>query len=97
MEVEFSRSRNDLFWRCYCPVCYQNNYTFTTLRWTGYDDDHWWNNIAPKRSKQTCPICKTMFRLDFETNKVEECKETDDKPVAGEGNTKSNNIGGNNE
>ena len=40
-DIEFDRYSNDLYWKYNC-VCGQK------LGCTGYYDDNWWDNVAPK-------------------------------------------------
>lgn len=44
-KARFSQSRNDMYWSIYAGDA-------GFVRWTGYDDDYWWKNIAPSKNWQ---------------------------------------------
>lgn len=64
MDAKFSQSRNDLHWSIYI-----SGEGF--IRWAGYDDDFWWDNIATDKDQMT-RIGKdgTRYLLDPHANTV---------------------------
>lgn len=64
--ADFSQSRNDLYWKVYAG---EDGF----IRWTGYDDNYWWSNIATSERRQTRVGPKTgrVFVLNPATNAVE--------------------------
>ena len=40
-KAKFTHLNRDLFWRLY-------TLEDGSIRWTGYDDSNWWDNVAPK-------------------------------------------------
>lgn len=64
MIAEFSKSQNDLFWKYRLP-------TGEIIRWSGYDDTNWWNNVSETdrfRNKQDSN--GNIYRLDPNTDEV---------------------------
>ena len=73
MKATFSKLRNDLFWE----YLHYENCEFFWCKWTGYNDEYWWNNVAPKyRIKEVIGDKGTVktFGIDFRTNEVKELK-----------------------
>lgn len=64
---------NDLFWTWY-HLDFSNDRHMQKISWTGYNDHYWWNKVAPQQNTQSCS-CGKKFRIDFETNEVEEITE----------------------
>lgn len=65
LEAEFSQSRNDLYWKVFDQ---QDKF----VRWAGYDDDFWWENVAkdPKRFTRVGAVSGKTYYLDPHTSKV---------------------------
>lgn len=71
--ADFDQLRNDLFWDF-------NEYDLTTshfhkVKWTGYNDNYWWNNVATQEGYniKKCE-CGKSFQLNYNNNEVEELK-----------------------
>ena len=58
--ARFEQIRNDLFWTLY------DSESDKLIRWQGYDDSYWWQNI----SKTDQFRVRGKYRLDPITNKV---------------------------
>lgn len=72
--AEFSIHRNDMFWNC-CLLDCDNNFEFYHIRWSGYNDANWWDNVSEKASVVTCKGDKgteKKFKLDYKTLDVVE-------------------------
>jgi hypothetical protein len=63
--ARFSKSRNDLSW--------DTRIDGETLRWTGYNDDYWWDKVSKSGAARE-RVTKTgrRFVIDFETSIVTE-------------------------
>lgn len=63
--AEFSQSRNDMYWKVYVP---EDGF----VRWGGYDDDYWWNNVSKSDRARTRIGEKTgrVYLIDFKTGRV---------------------------
>jgi hypothetical protein len=59
-KVRFQQLRNDLFWEVW------DDETQKTVRWSGYDDGYWWQNVATSEEWQT----RGKYRLNPTTNIV---------------------------
>lgn len=68
--ARFEQMRNDLFWEAHCPKCWQNGRQFTLLKWWGYNDRNWWDNVAPKAATRKCPKCSSSIQIDFRTREI---------------------------
>lgn len=63
--ADFDQSRNDLSWKLWAG-------DDKFIRWSGYDDSYWWDNVSPTpgfRERKGAVTGRT-FRLDPETNEV---------------------------
>jgi hypothetical protein len=60
MQARFQRLRNDLFWEIFDRE--QDKF----IKWMGYDDSFWWNNVANSEQFQV----RGKYRLDPFTNEV---------------------------
>lgn len=72
--AEFSIHRNDMFWKC-CLLDSNNGYEFFHVRWSGYNDSFWWDNVSEKNSVTTCKGNKgteKKFKLNYKTLDVVE-------------------------
>ena len=72
--AEFQRLGNDLYWD-FCRLIYQpeneqEKIHFCHVKWIGYDDNYWWNNVSLKEKEGICPKCGRKYAIDFKTNKV---------------------------
>ena len=73
--AEFSISRNDMFWNCYIYDWDGEIYESFHIRWSGYNDANWWDNVSEKASVVTCKGDKgteRKFKLDYKTLDVVE-------------------------
>ena len=61
----FSQLGNDLFWSFFVPG-------IGTIRWGGYGDAYWWQNIAHSEQFTTQKKEGRTFVLDVKTGFVEE-------------------------
>lgn len=74
--AEFSIHRNDMFWKC-CLLDSNNGFEFFHVRWDGYNDSFWWDNVSEKASVAICKGTKgteKKFKLNYETLDVVEVK-----------------------
>jgi len=60
MQARFQQLRNDLFWEIF------DNEQNKLIRWTGYDDYYWWNNVAKSKEFQV----RGKYQLNPVTNEV---------------------------
>lgn len=68
-KAEARHLRNDLFWE----MCFFDMITneFVNLRWTGYNDGFWWNNVAPTEQARVKKVNNgKSYKIDFATNEV---------------------------
>lgn len=68
--AEFSISRNDMFWRCCISDWDGEIFEFYHIKWSGYNDANWWDNVSEKASITTCQGDKgtvKKFKLDYKT------------------------------
>lgn len=64
VEAKFSQSRNDLHWSLWAG---EDGF----VRWSGYDDSFWWDNISPKAEwRLQYGKSGTRYTLDPRTNRV---------------------------
>lgn len=63
--AEFDQLRNDLYWKF--PAGADG-----LIRWTGYDDDYWWERVSkdPRTRTRRGEITGRTFVIDFETGEV---------------------------
>ncbi|KAF5072870.1 hypothetical protein DSECCO2_197580 [anaerobic digester metagenome] len=68
-----SYSGNDLFWEFVIPTFWTKDIKIvpnsTILRWSGYDDEYWWENVGNKPSQQS-DKAGNIWELDYVTNEV---------------------------
>lgn len=64
-KAEFSQSRNDMRWKLYDR---EDGY----IRWGGYNDRNWWDNVAPTDSarNRVGKVTGRTYRLDHRTGEV---------------------------
>ena len=60
MQARFQQLRNDLFWEVF------DSEQGKSIKWMGYDDSYWWNNVAKSEQFQV----RGKYRLDPFTNEV---------------------------
>ena len=60
MKARFEQIRNDLFWR------YWDNEERKTIKWSGYNDSFWWDNVSKTDQFQV----RGKYRLDPITDEV---------------------------
>jgi len=72
-DANFKSYGNDLYWDA---LLYENN-VFTKLKWTGYDDKYWWENVAPQRGRKV--VDGRTFEIDFNEDKIYEIKNLEEK------------------
>lgn len=65
----FNSYSRDLFWSIFEGG--------KTCRWSGYDDDYWWNNVANTEQFQVREHEGRRYRLNPETNEVFLCPNTE--------------------
>lgn len=73
-KAEFNIVRNDMFWRC-CILDSNNKFEFFHIRWSGYNDANWWDNVSERASVATCKGDKgtvKKFKLNYRTLEVVE-------------------------
>jgi hypothetical protein len=62
-QARFEQLSNDLYWRVYDGQCF--------IRWTGYDDVYWWNNVATQDSwRRRTGSDGRVYTLDPNTDTV---------------------------
>lgn len=73
--AEFRIHRNDMFWSC-CLYTYEDGeFEWYHIRWSGYNDAYWWDNVSEKASIVVCKGDKgteKKFKLDYKTLDVVE-------------------------
>lgn len=74
-EAKFHISRNDMFWEC-CLYTYEDGeFEWYHVKWSGYNDSFWWDNVSEKASIVTCIGDKgteKKFKLNYNTLDVVE-------------------------
>lgn len=68
--AEFRISRNDMFWSCCIHDWDGETFEFYHIKWSGYNDANWWDNVSKKASITTCKGDKgteKKFKLDYKT------------------------------
>lgn len=65
-QAAHSQMRNDLYWSIFTGED-------GTVRWIGYDDSNWWENVAPTEHARTRVGKNTgaKYVIDFTTGLVE--------------------------
>lgn len=70
-KAEHSQLCNDLFWRYGFFDILTGEYS--TIRWQGYNDGFWWNNVAPTdQARNRKGVNGRNYRIDFTNNIVYE-------------------------
>lgn len=65
--ARLNRLGNDLFWEY---NYFDENDTFHMLRWTGYDDAYWWNEVEPELAKKIRVDNGKSYMINYETLEV---------------------------
>lgn len=65
VQAKFGQSRNDMYWSLYAG---EDKF----IRWGGYDDAYWWQNVAPTDAWRTRvgDATKRTYILDPDTSTV---------------------------
>lgn len=63
--ADFNQLSNDLYWKFYGG---EDGF----IRWTGYDDEYWWNNVSLSDNfkQKIGKITGRIFELNAETREV---------------------------
>ena len=77
-KAEFQALGNDLYWKLYDT---QDGF----IRWTGYDDQNWWQNVAPAKRDRTGLRSGLTYRINFETGDVEVLLDTENEDAVHRG------------
>lgn len=76
--AKMERGGNDLFFSlCFLAATDKSPFEAFHLRWTGYNDSNWWDNVATDVNVQTKKFkgeygTEKTFRIDFKTRAVYE-------------------------
>lgn len=67
-DVSFRSLGRDLFWELVVLADdYPDSQHIHVVRWEGYDDAHWWKNVAPRaRERLRRCACGQWFHIDFD-------------------------------
>lgn len=66
--AKFNTSRNDLFWSYHH---YTDALVWLKLDWYGYNDQNWWDNVAPtKEARAKVGQDGKTYLIDFHTCEV---------------------------
>lgn len=63
VSAEFTQSRNDLHWELFDG---EDGF----IRWTGYNDNNWWVNVAPKTRERIGPVTGKKYTIDYHSGRV---------------------------
>lgn len=67
---------NDLYWTCY--IFDNKNSEWFRIKFYGYNDSYWWDNVSEKARRKTVKGDKgtqKTFELDYKTLEVVEVEE----------------------
>ena len=68
-KAEYHISRNDMFWEIHFLDIVTSE--FVKLTWMGYNDNFWWENVAPtEQARVRKGVNGKSYRIDFNTNEV---------------------------
>lgn len=74
--ANFGKSGNDLFWEL-VTLDPQSDHIHH-VRWEGYADGFWWNNVAPRaRARLRRCACGQWFCIDFRSGEARAVSEED--------------------
>ena len=74
-KAKFDINRNDMFWTCCLFEHRDGEFEWYHIKWFGYNDDYWWDNVSEKASIVTCKGDKgaeKKFKLNYKTLDVVE-------------------------
>ena len=67
----------DLFWE-FRFIDDDNHFEFVKIKWTGYNDSFWWNNVSTtEQARFSKGTNGKTYYIDFNTNDVWEVKNED--------------------
>lgn len=71
LRATFDIHRNDMYWKCHTYIETEASpFEWFKLEWQGYNDDNWWDNVAPTACVKSFigdqGTTKT-FRIDYHT------------------------------
>lgn len=75
-KANLTRYRNDLYWTCY--INDDKNNEWYRIKFYGYSDSYWWDNVSEKSKKKIVTGDKgtqKTFELDYKTLEVVEVEE----------------------
>lgn len=75
-KAEFSQLSNDLFWTCF--IYDSKKGEWFKIKFYGYNDSYWWNNVSERNRIKTVTGDKgtqRIFELDYKTLEVMEVTE----------------------
>ena len=71
--ARYRRLGRDLFWEFYA---FNDNNEFIKVKWTGYDDAFWWDNVSITDVAQISTGSDgRRYKINFHTNRVVEVEE----------------------
>ena len=69
-KAKFDINRNDMFWTC-CLFAYKDGeLEWYHIKWIGYNDAYWWDNVSEEASIVICKGDKgteKKFKLNYKT------------------------------
>ena len=70
-----SQYRNDIYWEFVTPITFKGKNLKVVggeiLKWVGYDDENWWNNVANQEStKQRTDKLGNIWEINFTSTRV---------------------------
>ena len=74
-KAKFDINRKDMFWTCCLFERKDEELEWYHIKWFGYNDDYWWDNVSEKASIVTCKGDKgteKKFKLNYKTLDVVE-------------------------
>ena len=72
-KAEFNISRNDMYWRSCMYTHEDGEFEWYHVKWYGYNDANWWDNVSENASIVTCKGDKgteKKFKLNYKTLEV---------------------------
>lgn len=79
LRARFDIYRNDMHWSCHTYLESEKSpFEWFELDWRGYNDDNWWDNVAPKSCVKEftgSEGTKLTFRIDYHTMLITEVTE----------------------
>lgn len=65
--AKLNKLGNDLYWDYYY---FDESNTWHSLKWRGYNDAYWWNEVMPKIKDNLKIDNKKKYLIDYETLEV---------------------------